>query len=39
MVVMVRDHVHCAKADIHEKIDITYLMSGNCVNLLKCKTW
>ena len=29
----------CSIAHIHEKIDIKYLVFGNCLILLKCKTW
>ena len=35
---MVGDHAHCSIAHIHEQIDIEYLISGNCFNLLKYKT-
>ena len=33
------DSRQCSIAYIHEKIDIKYLMSGNCLILLKYKTW
>ena len=33
------DSRQCSIAYIHEKIDIVYLMSGNCLILLNFKTW
>ena len=33
------DSRQCSIAYIHEKIDIKYLMSGNCLILMKFKTW